>query len=256
MQLSDTHAHLYLPEFDDDRHLVIKRARKAGVERIYLPNIDRGTLPGLRRLCKAYPSTCFPMAGLHPGSVKADYREELRFVEATLSTGGYCGIGEIGIDLYWDNRYKKEQIAAFTRQLELAVSYRLPAIIHVRNAFEEVFTVLDELNCPGLRGIFHCFSGNEEQAEKALSYGGFKLGIGGVLTFKKNLLASVVAGTGLKDMVLETDAPYLTPAPFRGKRNESAYVLHVAEKMAEIKSIGLQEVAEATTAATAEVFGF
>ncbi len=255
MIFTDSHTHLYLPEFDDDRHMVIHRAIKAGIERMFLPNIDSHTIRMLHSMCSLKPSSLFPMMGLHPCSVDENYLKELSLVEKLLTEKRYAAVGEIGIDLYWDIKFKKEQIEAFTSQVKLAKNHNLAVVIHVRNAFDDVFEVIDLLNDDTLKGIFHCFNGNEQQAMKALSYGGFKLGIGGMITFKNSTLAGVVEKIKLEDIVLETDAPYLTPAPHRGKRNESVYLVQIAKKIAQIKRCSLQAVADVTTSNSREVFG-
>jgi len=255
MVLTDTHTHLYLEQFKDDIEQVIDNALAAGVKRFFLPNIDSSTVLSMMGLVEAYPGKCFPMMGLHPSSVKENFKDELDLLEKWYSQGKYCAVGEIGIDLYWDNTFFVQQETAFRRQIELAKELRLPIVIHVRNSFDEVFRVLDEINDEKLSGIFHCFSGTMEQAEKVIGYGGFKLGIGGVVTFKNAGLDKVVKQTDLRHIVLETDSPYLAPVPHRGKRNESAHLLIVAQAIAALKSISVKEVAEITTYNSEEVFG-
>lgn len=197
----------------------------------------------------------FRMMGLHPCSVKADYQQELEHVEKMLSAHQVVAIGEIGIDLYWDKTFLKEQQAAFRYQIRLAKANNLPFVIHCRDAFDEIFEILDEENDENMRGIFHCFTGNLEQAQKIINYGGFKLGIGGVVTFKNAGLDKVVEQISLEHLVLETDAPYLAPVPYRGKRNESAYLIEIATKIASLKQVSLEEVASITTKNSIEVFG-
>ncbi|MFA8449907.1 MAG: TatD family hydrolase [Bacteroidales bacterium] len=252
--LIDTHTHLYLEEYKEDRKEVIKNAIDKHVKYMLLPSIDSDTIEAQLLLCKEFPKNCFPMAGLHPTSVKENYKEELKRVEQELEKKDiYIGIGEIGIDLYWDKTYAKEQKIALRHQLELAVHYDLPVAIHSRESFPEIFNVIDEFNNPKLKGIFHCFSGDENDAKRIIDWG-FKMGIGGVLTFKKSNLPEIVKNIDLKHLVLETDSPFLTPMPFRGKRNQSAYVTYIAQKMAEIKECSLEEVAKVTSNNALELF--
>lgn len=252
--LIDTHAHLYLPEFDPDRKTVVETALKNGIERMYLPNIDSASIPALFALCKEFPANCFPMMGLHPCSVKENYSQELQVVEHWLGKQRFYAVGEIGIDLYWDKSFFNQQKDAFRRQILLAKKFRLPIVIHTRNSFMEAFEIVDELNDKHLKGIFHCFSGTLEEAKKVISLGGFKMGIGGVLTFKNSGLDKVVEQLDLEHLVMETDSPYLAPVPHRGKRNESAYIKIVAAKLAEIKNVSLQQVEGITTQNALEVF--
>ncbi len=236
MFLIDTHCHLFSEEFDTDRGECIQKAIHTGVEKILLPNIDSTTISRLYKTEQDYPTICLPMMGLHPTSVKENFREELNIVENELKKRKFIGIGEIGMDLYWDKTFINEQKLAFKTQLEWAVEYDYPVSIHCRESFNEIFEILDSLKkLP--RGIFHCFTGTKEQAEKILSYGIFKLGIGGVLTFKKSTLPEVLQTIDIKHIVLETDAPYLAPVPHRGKRNEPAYLQYVLNKLSEIKNI-------------------
>lgn len=263
MILADTHAHLYAEEFDNDRDAMMANAMASGVQLFFLPNIDHTSIPGMLSLVKKYPGTCFPMMGLHPCYVTKTYEDDLRVVmhwlEKCNSAPGaefrFCAVGEIGIDLYWDKTFFAQQQDAFRRQIELAKQYKLPIVIHTRNSFDESYSIVSELNDDSLTGIFHCFSGNTEQAEKVIALGGFKLGIGGVVTFKNSGLDKVVEAIGIEHMVLETDAPYLAPVPHRGKRNESAYVKLVAEKIAAIKNISVEEVARVTTGNAKKMFG-
>ncbi len=254
MFLIDTHCHLYSEDFDLDLQAVIDRAVEAEVKKIFLPNIDEASTARMHAITELYPNLLVPMMGLHPCSVKADYESVLANMLLRFDTFNYCAVGEIGIDLYWDSTFKAEQIHAFEIQIEWAKTKNLPIVIHVRNSFDEVFEVLDRLNNDHLRGIFHCFSGNLDQAHHALSYGGFKLGLGGVLTFKKSGLDQVISEIELEDLVLETDSPYLAPTPHRGKRNEPAYVRLVAQKLAEIKGLTLQQIAEQTTINALTIF--
>lgn len=253
MNLTDTHTHLYLPEFDNDRESVIERAFQNHVSKIYLPNIDASTIDPMLKLADQYPGKIFPMMGLHPTSVKENYREELEKVKFWLDKRIFKGVGEVGIDLYWDVSYKKLQTEAFRRQVYFSLEYGLPLIIHIRNSFEEVFSVLEEFRDQPLSGIFHSFTGNIEQARKAIRMG-FKIGINGIVTFKNSGLGEVVKQTGLENIVLETDAPYLSPVPKRGKRNETGYLVYIGEKIAEIFDIDLETVAKATTENANQVF--
>lgn len=248
----DTHTHIYLPEFDTDRDLIIQNAKNKGVKQLYLPNIDSTSIVTIIEVCKKYPDYCFPMMGLHPGSVKENYSEELEIIEQWLLKEKFYAIGEIGLDLYWDKTYIEEQKIVFIKQMELAQQHNLPVIIHIRNAFDEIFTILDNMKkIP--QGIFHCFSGNIGQAEKAINMG-FLLGIGGVVTFKNSGLQKIVQTAGLKNLVLETDAPYLAPTPFRGKRNEPAYLKYIAEKIAELTNTSTEEVIQVTTDNSLKIF--
>lgn len=253
MILIDTHTHLYLNAFNNDREEVVARALADGVKYMLLPNIDSSSVKGMQALCDRFPENCFPMIGLHPTSVKGNFREELKMVEDLLASNNYFGVGETGIDLYWDKTWYREQVEAFNRQIDLAIAYDLPLIIHARESFTEIFRVLENRDTGGLRGVFHCFTGDVGQAKHATALD-FKLGIGGVLTYKNSGLDQVVSEIGLNELILETDAPYLSPVPHRGKRNESAYVLHVAEKLSEILNISIEEVAEATTHNASELF--
>ncbi|MBI1836177.1 MAG: TatD family hydrolase [Flavobacteriia bacterium] len=240
--LIDTHTHLYSSEFDSDRTQIVKNALENGVGKMLLPNIDTESIKGMQSLVKQFPEHCYAMMGLHPGSVKEDWESQLAIIKECLFSGSYIAVGEIGIDLYWDKTFIKEQTEAFRRQVQWAKELNLPIVIHAREAFNEIFEVLDQEYVQGLKGIFHCFTGNLDQAKKALSYKGFKLGIGGVLTYKKAELDKVLEHIELENIVLETDSPYLPPVPFRGKRNESSYLVHIAEKLAEIYQCPLSEI--------------
>ena len=254
MILTDTHTHLYLDDFDNDRDEVIEKALQKNVHRILLPNIDRSTTARLNNLVSAFPDFCFPMMGLHPTSVNNHFEEELQHVENELRTGKYYGVGEIGIDLYWDKTFAEEQKEAFRRQLQWAKHYKLPVSIHMRHAFSETLQIVKEELTNDLTGVFHCFTGSEKEAQLLLDTG-FKLGIGGIVTFKNSKLADVVAKLPTELLVLETDAPYLTPVPYRGKRNQSAYLTYIAQKIADIKQTSVAEIAAITTA-TAEALFF
>jgi TatD DNase family protein len=254
----DTHTHLFVDAFDEDRSEIVQKAINAGVEKMLLPNIDIDTIDAMNDLAKDFPTNCYPMMGLHPGSIKEDWKDRLEIIRKNLFEGEqkYIAVGEIGMDLYWDKTFVKEQAEAFRMQVEWAKELNLPIAIHAREAFEPIFEILDEINDDSLTGVFHCFTGTVEQAQHVLSYGGFKLGIGGVLTYKKAALDKVLENIDLKHLILETDSPYLTPVPFRGKRNESSYILHVAEKLTEVYNVPLSTIEEMTTASANELFQF
>jgi TatD DNase family protein len=252
--LIDTHAHIYSEDFLHDVDEVLQRAYDNDVKKIVLPNIDSGSVKRLLDLADAYPHLCFPLMGLHPTSVAADYREELEAVEYWLEKRKFYGIGEIGIDLHWERTFLNEQQDAFRYQVKLAKSYQLPIIIHVRESFDEVFSIVKEEQDGNLKGIFHCFTGNREEAKKIIDQG-FLLGIGGVVTFKNSDLASVIHNVSLQNIVIETDAPYLTPVPKRGKRNESAYLVYVAQTLAKVFDTSVNEVAEITSENARSLFG-
>jgi TatD DNase family protein len=245
--ITDTHTHLYSKEFDKDRETLVEQALAAGITRFYLPNIDSGSIERMLALEQQYPNHCFAMMGLHPCHVNQTVEKELELVKSWLGRRPFAAIGEIGIDLYWDKTFLEAQHQAFKVQIEWALEYGYPIVIHCRNAFDEVYAVLGSFaRLP--KGIFHCFSGNLEQAHKILALKGFKLGIGGVVTFKNAGLDKVVEQLELSDLVLETDAPYLAPLPHRGKRNEPAYLRAIAQKVAGLKNVGVEEVAKITSA--------
>ncbi|MDR9374586.1 MAG: TatD family hydrolase [Schleiferiaceae bacterium] len=249
----DTHTHLYLPQFTDDRPEMLARARAEGVEAFYLPNIDKDSIPAVKELAQA-EADCFPMMGLHPSHVKDDYQEHLAAVfEELAGPQRYYAVGEIGVDLYWDKTFREEQMRVFGIQIEKAKEMGLPIVIHCRDAFEEVFEVLETFADERLYGIFHCFSGNLDQAQQAIGLN-LKLGIGGIVTFKNAGLDQVVQQLGLENLVLETDAPYLAPAPYRGKRNESAYLSYIARRIADLHQRPLEEVVAITTANARQIF--
>jgi TatD DNase family protein len=254
MIFSDTHTHLYSDEFKEDREEVIQRALEAEVSRLFIPSIDSTHTDEMYQLEKQYPEHVFLMMGLHPCYVKENYLEELAHVEAQLEKHKFYAIGEIGIDLYWDKTTLDIQKIAFQRQIQLAKQHKLAINIHCRDAFDEVFEVLELEKSPELIGIFHCFSGDLDQAKKAISYG-LKLGIGGVVTFKNGKIDQFLEHIGLEHIVLETDSPYLAPAPHRGKRNESAYTVLVAEKLAALYQVPIEEIARITTENAQTVFG-
>ena len=252
--LIDTHAHIYLEDFSNDIDDVVQNACNNNVKKIILPNINSDSVKHLLDLSDEYPQLCFPLMGLHPTSVGEDYKKELEVVEYWFDKRKFYGIGEIGIDLYWDQTFYKQQKEVFRVQLKIAKSKKLPVVIHLRNSFEEVYKIVEEEQDGSLRGIFHCFSGNIEEAKKVTDLG-FLLGIGGVITFKQNNLVNVIEKTDVKNLVLETDAPYLAPVPKRGRRNESSYLVYVAQKVAEICNIPVDKVAEITTANARNLFG-
>ncbi len=254
MQLIDTHTHIYLPEFDDDRDEAVKRALEAGVVKMLMPNIDEDSFVPLLDAEKRYPGICIPMAGLHPTSVKEDYLMQLEKTEEFLNSRRFCAVGEIGIDLYWDKSRIREQISAFKKQIGISIRKEMPAVIHSRNSFAEVFEALEEFRGSGLKGVFHAFTGTLNDAEKAVSLG-FKLGIGGIVTFKNSGLDKVVKEYGPKNILLETDSPYLAPVPYRGKRNESSYLCIINKKVAEICSLSEEIVSSVTFSNSVELFG-
>ncbi len=255
MFLTDTHTHLYLEEFTDDRKEMVERALENDVKYMLLPNIDSSSIDVMMELCTQFPENCFPMMGLHPTSVKENYQEELDLISRWVEKKKFIAIGEIGIDLYWDKTFQKEQEIALAYQIELAIKHKLPIVIHMRDSFDEVYAVVKNYASPELSGVFHCFTGTLDQAKKIIDLN-FMLGIGGVLTFKNSGLDRVVEKIDLNNLVLETDSPFLTPMPYRGKRNESAYTRIVAEKIAEIKNISLEKIAEITTSNANQLFKF
>ena len=252
--LIDTHSHIYSEEFNSDMDEIVQNAYNNGVKKIVLPNIDSGSIKRLIDLSNLYPHICYPLMGLHPTSVAADYKEELEAIEYWLNKQKFYGIGEIGIDLYWDRTFINEQKDAFRHQIKLAKSNDLPIVIHLRNSFDEVFEIVQQEQDGSLKGIFHCFTGDEVEAKKIIDLG-FLLGIGGVLTFKNSNLSEVIEKIDLKHLVLETDSPYLAPVPKRGRRNESSYLVYVAQKLAEVYQIPVEEVAEITTSNARNMFG-
>jgi TatD DNase family protein len=243
---TDTHTHLYLDAFSGDRDDMVHRALGAGVSRMLLPNIDHSTIRPLLQMTDHYPGICLPMMGLHPTSVKNDYEKELSEVEQVLDHPGVVAIGEIGIDLYWDQTYVREQEKVFRKQIRWATERALPIVIHARDSFKEIFRVLDQEGTSGLTGVFHSFSGTVAELEKALSYG-FMIGINGIVTFKNSNLASLVPLIPKDKILLETDAPFLAPVPYRGKRNESSYLVNVACRVAEIYNLSVEDTGKITT---------
>jgi TatD DNase family protein len=254
MIITDTHTHLYSEAFEEDRREVIARALDSGVKRFFIPAIDSSYTDAMLALEKAYPANMFLMSGLHPTHVKQDYHLELAHVEEMLQQHKFYAVGEIGIDLYWDKTFLQQQREAFQYQIQLAKKHRLPIVIHSRESFDEIFSILESEKSEDLFGIFHCFTGTHEQAERAISYN-MKLGIGGVVTFKNGKLDTFLDKIDLKHLVLETDAPYLAPAPFRGKRNESSYILHILKKLSDIYGKGAAEIATITTQNSKDIFG-
>ena len=251
----DTHAHLYAEEFSEDQTEVFIRAAAAGVHYFLLPNINSESIPLMEKLMKEQKNT-IPMMGLHPSYVKENWMEELKIIETHLfkNPSKYCAVGEIGMDLFWDKTFIEAQKIVFRTQISWAKKLKLPIAIHARDAFDEIFEILDEENDEFLKGVFHCFTGSKEQATKILDYGGFKLGIGGVITYKNSGLTEVLNSVELKHLVLETDAPYLSPVPFRGKRNESSYLSYIIEKISGIYNLSDAIIAEVTSQNAIELF--
>ncbi|MEZ4887868.1 MAG: TatD family hydrolase [Chitinophagales bacterium] len=260
IQLIDTHAHLYVEQFDEDRVTMLQRAYDAGVQKIFLPNIDSRYIDSLNKLAEQYPQQCYPMMGVHPCSIKGDYKVELDGAYQALKANPtrFAAIGEIGLDFYWDLTYKSEQIEALKTQISWAKEFGLPIVLHSRDSFNETFEIVQSMNDENLTGIFHCFSGSTADAEKVISLNGFYMGLGGVVTYKNSKeLSETIENIPLKYFVLETDAPYLVPHTYRKKkhkRNESAFIVAVAEKVAEIKKVSLEEVAAITTQNAIEIF--
>ena len=250
----DSHAHLYLPQFHDDIDEVIQRAIDSNVQKIFLPNIDSSTTESMFRLSEKYPDVCYPMMGLHPCSVKENYKEELAHIKEIKEQRKIYGVGELGIDLYWDKSFKKEQIIAFETQIEWAIEWKLPIIIHSREALPLTIEIVENMQHEDLRGVFHCFAGTLEQAERIRAVG-FYMGVGGVATFKNGGMDKTLPDMDLDGIILETDSPYLPPVPYRGKRNESAYIPFVAERIALLKDIALEEVMKKTTVNSQQLFG-
>jgi TatD DNase family protein len=252
--LIDTHTHLYSSQFDQDREEVIQQSINNGVNKFLLPNIDKSSVQGMLLLQQKFPLNCYAMMGLHPCSVDQNWEQELEEIKTLLQQERIVAIGEIGIDLYWDKTYVEQQKEAFTRQISWAKEMNLPIVIHARDSFSEIYSVLDQVNDERLKGVFHCFTGSAEDVSKIQSYGGFKFGIGGVLTFKKSGLDEVVKNIPIEEILLETDAPYLAPTPHRGKRNESTYLTLIASKLSDIFEISEQEVARITSQNAMELF--
>ena len=252
--ITETHAHLYLEHYKDDRELMIQRAKDAGVSKFFIPAIDSEHTESMLQLEKDYPDDIFLMMGVHPCSIKENYKYELSHAKALIDNRRFYAIGEIGIDLYWDKTFLKEQQKAFRTQIQWAKDKGLPIVIHCRDAFDEVFEVLESEKDDNLYGIFHCFTGNLEQAQQAISYN-MKLGIGGVVTFKNGKINKFLNQIDLKHIVLETDAPYLAPTPFRGKRNESSYLTNIIDKLVDIYELTFDEIAQITSQNAKDIFG-
>lgn len=254
MIFTDTHTHLYSEEFNNDREAMVKRAIDARVKRLFLPNIDIKSIQPMLDLVWKFPDNCFPMMGLHPCSVDEHVEAHLFQIQKWFKKRKFYAVGEIGLDFYWSVEFKEQQMMAFKKQIQWAIQMDLPINIHSRNSTDEVIAILQEMQHPALRGIFHCFSGNAQQAKQVTELG-FYLGIGGVLTYKKSELPNAIADIDLQHFVLETDAPYLSPVPFRGKRNESAYIVNIAEKLAELKDTTVEKVANITTENSVKIYG-
>ena len=258
MRLIDTHTHQYMSKFDSDRPESIERCLEAGVDTLLLPNIDVESIPRVLSMMEKWPGVCHGMMGLHPCHVDGDFENALSVIKNQLDNPpegkSFIAVGEIGMDLYWDKTYIEQQKLAFIEQCTWAKERNLPVVIHVRDSWEELFETMDKVNDDELKGVFHCFTGSQKEAERALEYGGFLLGIGGVSTYKNGGLDKVLPGVGLENLVLETDSPYLSPEPFRGKRNESSYVRHVADRVAEILNLTTEEVAQVTTENSVNLF--
>lgn len=256
MRLIDAHSHLFLEEFSEDLPQVIERARSAGVTHIFMPNIDSTTIDSMLSVCNTYNDYCFPMIGLHPTSVNADYEKELEIVARELrSFNKYIAIGEVGMDLYWDKTFLKEQQIVLDKQINWALEYDLPVVIHCRDAFGYIYNVLEPYKNTSLKGVFHSFTGTDDEAARILEFSGFLIGINGVVTFKKSRLPEVLTKIPLEKIVLETDSPYLTPVPNRGKRNESAYVKDTLMKVSDIYRMSPEAVGRVTSENALKVFG-
>ena len=256
MRLIDTHSHLFLEEFSEDLPQVIERARSAGVTHIFMPNIDSTTIDSMLSVCNTYNDYCFPMIGLHPTSVNADYEKELEIVARELrSFNKYIAIGEVGMDLYWDKTFLKEQQIVLDKQINWALEYDLPVVIHCRDAFGYIYNVLEPYKNTSLKGVFHSFTGTDDEAARILEFSGFLIGINGVVTFKKSRLPEVLTKIPLEKIVLETDSPYLTPVPNRGKRNERAYVKDTLMKVSDIYRMSPEAVGRVTSENALKVFG-
>ena len=253
MYIIDTHTHLYLEDFKEDITQVIARAQQAGVQKFYLPNIDSSSIDDMLQLEKQFQTICIAMMGLHPCSVKENYKEELQLVEQWLGKRTFAAVGEIGLDYYWDKTFIPQQKEAFQLQIEWAMQYNIPIVIHSRDSLQDCIDIVRQNQNGKLRGIFHCFGGSIDEAKQIMDLN-FLMGIGGVVTYKKAGLAELLAHIPLSSLVLETDAPYLTPVPFRGKRNEPAYLKYVVEKIAETKNVSIEEVAKITSANAQNLF--
>lgn len=255
MKFIDTHTHLFLKQFNGDIDKVIQESIENNVTKFLLPNINSSTTGSMLNLCKKYPENCYPMMGLHPCDIKSEsVKKELNHVKDMLSRNIFIAVGEIGIDLYWDKTNLNDQKQAFTYQIKLAKEYNLPIVIHVRNSFDETIKIVEKLNDENLRGVFHCFTGDINEANRIINLDNFYLGIGGVLTFKNSGLDKTIKNVHLKNIILETDSPFLSPTPYRGKRNESKYLINIAKKLAEIHNVSLEEIGEVTTKNASKLF--
>jgi len=250
----DSHSHIYVAEFDHDRKEVLERAEGVGVKYHILPNVDSTTTERLINTATTYPNKCFPLMGLHPTSVKINYEKEIEHVEAMLSKHKFYGIGEIGIDLYWDKTFFEQQQVAFRHQLKFAKKLNLPVVIHSRNSFDEILSIVDQENDSTLTGVFHSFTGNIDHYNHIISYGGFKIGLGGVVTYKNGGVDKLISQMDLSAIILETDSPWLSPAPKRGHRNESQNLIYTAQKVADLLNLPIEEVASATTKNALDLF--
>ena len=250
----DTHTHIYLKDFNRDRKGIIRECIESGVNKLLLPNIDKSSIADVIKICEVYKDICYPMVGLHPCYVKDSYKDDLDFLKPIIKSLKPVAIGEIGIDLYWEKSNLEIQRKAFITQINWAKEFKLPIVIHARDSYNEIFNVLDQLNDENLKGVFHCFSSSLKDADRILNYGGFKLGIGGVVTFKNSGLDKVVKNIDIKNIVLETDSPYLTPAPFRGTRNKSSYIPIIANKLSDIYEISSEEIGNITSKNAKEIF--
>ena len=251
----DTHSHLFVEEFSDDLRQTIQRAKDAGVTNIFMPNIDDTTISDMLRVCSEFPGYCFPMLGFHPTSVNAQSMSVVKDMKRLLDgEHPYIAIGEVGMDLYWDKTYLKEQQRVFDEQIQWALEYQLPLVIHCREAFPELFEVLKPYKDTELSGVFHSFTGTQDEADELMEYTRFMIGVNGVVTFKKSSLPGILQSIPLNRLVLETDSPYLAPTPYRGKRNESSYIVKVAEKLAELYDMGLEDIKRQTLQNALKVF--
>ena len=250
----DTHTHIYLKDFMEDRNEIIQECAKAKVDKLLLPNIDSGTIEEVVKLSNDYKNICFPMVGLHPCYVSQDFNKELAILKPYIEKCNPIAIGEIGIDLYWEKSTFEVQKKAFIEQINWAEEFNLPIVIHARDSYQEIFQILDYLKKDNLKGVFHCFSSNLDDAKKILDYGGFKLGIGGVVTFKNSGLDKVLKEIEIENLILETDSPYLAPTPFRGKRNKSSYIPLIANKLSDIYEISIEEIGNITSINAAKIF--
>jgi len=250
----DSHTHIYLKDFDEDRKGIISECLNNGVNKLLLPNIDKSSIADVIKICEVYKDICYPMVGLHPCYVKDSYEDDLDFLKPIIRSIKPIAVGEIGIDLYWDKSNLEIQRKAFIAQINWAKEFKLPIVIHARDSYNEIFEVLDQVNDENLNGVFHCFSSSLKDADRILNYGGFKLGIGGVVTFKNSGLDKVVKNIDIKNIVLETDSPYLTPTPFRGTRNKSSYIPIIANKLSDIYEISCEEIGNITSKNAKEIF--